>query len=66
MLTTTQAAAQLGLCQSRIRQLCLTGKLPGAYKMGRDWVIPENSIAQLNPKNEGVSNVPCLHQSSQD
>lgn len=47
MLTTTQAAAQLGLCQSRIRQLCLAGKLPGAYKMGRDWVIPENSIAAL-------------------
>lgn len=56
MLTTTQVAAQLGLCQSRIRQLCLAGKLPGAYKMGRDWVIPENSIATINPKNEGAYN----------
>lgn len=37
-LTTSEAAARLGVNQSRIRQLILAGQLP-ARKRGRDWSI---------------------------
>jgi excisionase family DNA binding protein len=37
-LTTAEAAARLGVTPTRIRQLCLEGRLP-CTKAGRDWVI---------------------------
>lgn len=42
MLTTTQAAAQLGITPRRVLALIAAGRLP-AQKLGRDWLIrPED------------------------
>ena len=42
MLTSTQAGLALGISSSRIRQLCLAGRIQGALRHGRDWLIPED------------------------
>lgn len=39
MLTTRQAAAELGVNPSRIRQMITEDLLPRARKLGRDWLI---------------------------
>jgi excisionase family DNA binding protein len=43
MLTTKEAAAILQLDASRVRLLAAQGRLRGAQKIGRDWVIPESA-----------------------
>jgi excisionase family DNA binding protein len=38
-LTTSQAAALLGLSPSQTTRLAQQGRIPGASKPGRDWVF---------------------------
>jgi len=49
MLTVPQFAARAGLNVSRIRLLCSQGRIRGAHKVGRDWVIPDKAVI-LPPK----------------
>lgn len=42
--TTQQAAAEIGVNDSRIRQLLADGAFPGAVKTGRDWWIPNAAM----------------------
>ena len=44
VFTTAQAAEALDLTPGHIRQLCQKGILMGATKMGRDWIIPRESV----------------------
>jgi len=44
MLTSQQYAKLHGLTDSRIRQLCIAGKIPGAVKFGRVWAIPADAM----------------------
>jgi hypothetical protein len=44
MLTSQQYALKHGLTGSRIRQLCIAGKIDGAVKFGRDWAIPADAL----------------------
>ena len=39
-ITAKQAADELGLSYSRIRQLLNQGRIVGAFKAPRDWLIP--------------------------
>ena len=45
-LTTTEAAARLGISTARVRRLVLDGRLP-AEKFGRDLVIHETDLASF-------------------
>ena len=38
-ITVNQAAKKWGLSDRRVRNLCLAGKIPGAYREGRAWKI---------------------------
>jgi excisionase family DNA binding protein len=51
LLTTSQAAAALGISPRRCRQLIEQGRLP-ASRVGRDWLIDANRLTgfQLPPK----------------
>lgn len=40
MLTTKQIAAKWGISAVRVRQFILLDRIPGAVKVGRDWLIP--------------------------
>jgi len=38
--TVAEAAAELGVSERRVRVLCAEGRIVGARRIGRDWVIP--------------------------
>lgn len=43
-LTSMQAAEKLGKTKRYINTMCANGEIPGAYKNGYRWMIPENAI----------------------
>ena len=44
------AAAELGLSDARVRQLCLSGLIVGAERKGRDWLIPSPVVRYALPR----------------
>jgi excisionase family DNA binding protein len=42
--TTAEAAARLGVTPGYLRQLLVAGRIPGAVKRGRDWLIPAGFV----------------------
>jgi excisionase family DNA binding protein len=45
-LSTSTAADRLGLSARRVRQLADAGRLPGARRVGRDWLVPVASVSK--------------------
>lgn len=43
LLTVAQAAEIMRLSQPRVRALAAANRIPGAYRLGRDWAIPRAS-----------------------
>ena len=43
MITTRQAAALRGVARVTVRRWCQQGKVRGAIRIGRDWMIPETA-----------------------
>ena len=52
LLTTQEAAAELGVTDSRVRQLVLDGKLP-ARKFGRSHMIKRSDLKLVVTGNRG-------------
>jgi excisionase family DNA binding protein len=52
LLSTTQAAAALGIPRRTVQQLCDTGKIR-AEKIGRDWLIKESALNKFTPRKRG-------------
>ena len=50
---TTEAAALLQMTGRRVVGLCSEGKLAGAFKAGRNWKIPMESIKKYR-ENAGI------------
>ncbi len=42
-ISATEYAAQHDKCRATIKNLCVAGKLPGAYKTSSGWLIPEGT-----------------------
>jgi excisionase family DNA binding protein len=42
MLSTADAAARLGISQRRLQALLKEGRVKGAERVGRAWLIPDN------------------------
>lgn len=40
LITISEYAARVGKAPCSVRQKCQRGTLPGAVKIGRDWLIP--------------------------
>jgi len=43
-LTVQQTAQRLGVTLKYVRDLLYEGKLPGAKKVGRQWLIPSSAV----------------------
>jgi excisionase family DNA binding protein len=43
-LTVRQVAEGEGVSMSRVRRLASEGRFPGAFKVGRDWLLPVASV----------------------
>lgn len=50
-LSITQVSEKWGLSSRRIRTLCNEGRIPGAFKIGAYWGIPDDAE---KPKDERV------------
>ena len=51
LLNSKEASHELGVNTSRVVQLLLAGRIKGARKIGRDWVIP--SPIKVRPGSRG-------------
>ena len=59
-ISTKEAAGIMGLSTRRVVGLCNAGKLEGALRKGRDWMVPEETVyaylGTAKPKaREGLS-----------
>ena len=52
--TCKEASKLLDITARRIQQMCKTGEIAGAEKQGRNWMVPEDAIANL--KGNSVHN----------
>ena len=43
MMTVKQASERWGLFDTRITKLCREGKIPGAVKNGKSWLLPADT-----------------------
>lgn len=43
LITLREYAAKIGKNPDNVRQKCLRGTLPGAVKLGRDWLVPADA-----------------------
>lgn len=43
LIPIAQYAERIGLTANAVRRKCLRGTLPGAVKIGRDWLIPADA-----------------------
>ena len=43
LITLVEYAARIGKAPRSVRQKCQAGNLPGAVKIGRDWLIPADA-----------------------
>lgn len=48
-----EAAAIIGVNNSRIRQICIEGRFQGAFKVGETWLIPRNLVENYTKKKTG-------------
>ena len=55
-MDTSAAAQYLHLTTRRVAGLCSTGKLQGAVRNGKKWMIPEESVIGYAEKNPGKHN----------
>ena len=57
--TAKEAAERLGCTVRAVQKWANEGKLPGAKKQGRDWMIPSNAVKPSDFKtDEDISNMP--------
>ena len=47
-LTVQQFAARHGVHSVTVRLWCASGLVPGAQKLGRDWIIPSNAARPVD------------------
>ncbi len=46
VLTGREVAERIGVNDSRVRQLCIAGRFPGAMKVSNRWFIPESGLEE--------------------
>ena len=49
-LTTSEAAEKWNISRRRVNVLCDEGRVEGAVKKGRIWLIPKNSLKPIDAR----------------
>lgn len=52
-LTSVEAGELIGRGKNMIAKLCQAGRLPGAKKIGLNWLIPRESVLAYQPLKRG-------------
>ena len=52
-LTAVEAGELIGRGKNMIAKLCQAGRLPGAKKVGLNWLIPRESVLAYKPGRRG-------------
>ena len=52
LMTTNEAARLWGITTRRVQVLCDNGKVQGAFKMGRTWIIPRGTSKPLDGRTK--------------
>jgi excisionase family DNA binding protein len=53
LLSTSDAAAELGVTRGRVLALLAADRIKGAVKIGRDWVIPRAALDAVRDRKPG-------------
>lgn len=64
-MTIKEAAAIWGITERRVNELCKAGRISGAYKNGRQWIIPNDAqkpsdkrVKRIHPETERKKKLP--------
>ncbi|MDR3121605.1 MAG: excisionase family DNA-binding protein [Clostridiales bacterium] len=55
-ITPQQAAEQWGVTDRRIQELCAKGRINGAVRLGRGWLIPKETRKPADGRTKAVKN----------
>lgn len=58
-MTIKEAAAAWGITERRVNELCRSGRIPGAYKNGKRWFIPDDAGKPLDGRSHGNADAPA-------
>lgn len=59
-MTIKEAAAAWGVTERRVNELCKDGRISGAYKEGRQWVIPDGTKKPMDKRGRRNAVAPVL------
>lgn len=54
-ITAQEAAEKWGITPRQVQILCKTGRIEGATRMSRIWIIPENAEKPTNDKRKAAN-----------
>lgn len=57
-MTTKEASEKWNITERRINVLCKEGRIPGAYKENKRWLIPDKTEKSADKRLKGRSRVP--------
>ena len=53
-ITANQASKKWGISQRRVQILCAEGRIPGVFKLGETWAIPEETKKPIDKRKKVV------------
>ena len=53
-ISCAKAAANWGISERRVQKLCEVGRIPGAVKFSRVWLIPKNAEKPVDGRRKQI------------
>jgi len=54
LISSQQAAEQWGITDRQVQSLCLQGKIEGATRLGRAWLIPKDAHKPIDGRTKAA------------
>ena len=62
LMTTADAAALWGITTRRVQVLCDNGKVNGAFRMGKTWIIPRETPKPIDGRTKAAKQMKMTEQ----